>query len=151
MNRPLGDLEAEVWSIDAGDVITAMGTDAAAGLSAQEAAGRLQRTGPNRLDATPPVPTWRKLLTQFTDPLVYLLIGAVAISMAVWLLDGADGVPFDAIVIGLILIVNAVLGYVQEARAEHAVAALQRMSTAHLFRDPRRGGGARAHGRVGAR
>jgi magnesium-transporting ATPase (P-type) len=119
-----------VWLEEATAVADRLGTDVGAGLSSTEAAERLRHAGPNRLDAAPPVPAWRKFLAQFADPLVYLLFGAVGISLATWVLDGAAGVPFEALVILAILLANAVLGYVQEARAEEAVAALQRMAAA---------------------
>ena len=73
---------------------------------------------------------WRKFAAQFADPLIYLLFGAVVISFVAWMLEGHDGVPFEVLVILVIVLLNAVLGYVQEARAEQAVAALQRMATA---------------------
>ena len=105
----------------------------------REAAARLARFGPNQLEAAEPVPTWRKLLAQFADPLVYLLLGAVVVSLVAWILEGGEEVPFEAIVILVIVVLNAVLGYVQEARAEQAVAALQRMAaaTAGVVRDGR--------------
>ena len=113
--------------------------DPATGLSAGEASARLERYGPNVLASAPPVPAWRKLLAQMADPLVYLLLGAVAVSGAVWVLEGADGVPFDVIVIVTIVAANAVLGLVQVERAEQAVAALQQMTAAHasVVRDGR--------------
>jgi Ca2+-transporting ATPase len=98
------------------------------GLTDAEAAERLARVGPNQLEASKPVPAWRKLADQFRDPLVYLLLVAVAVSLVAWLLEGREDVPFEVVVISLILVANAVLGYVQEARAEQAVAALQRMA-----------------------
>ena len=127
----------EAWLAEVGDVAATLATDPSRGLTGQEAAARLARVGPNRLDPEPPVPTWRKLLAQFVDPLVILLLVAVAISIATWVLEGADKVPFEALVIGVILVANAVLGYVQEARAEQAVAALQRMAatTSTVLRD----------------
>jgi len=54
----------------------------------------------------------------------------VVVSIVAWLAEGADGVPYEAIVISAIVVLNAVLGVVQEARAEQAVAALQRMAAA---------------------
>ena len=83
---------------------------------------------------------WRKFLGQFADPLIYLLLAAVVVSLVAWVLEGGEEAPFDAIVIAAIIVANAVLGYVQEARAEQAVAALQRMAaaTAGVVRDGRR-------------
>jgi magnesium-transporting ATPase (P-type) len=121
-------LPAEPWAQDGTAVAAALGTDPQAGLTNDEAGARLSRFGANRLEPEAPEPAWRKLLRQFESPLVYLLLVAVAISLATWALEGARGMPFDAIVIAVILLTNAVLGYVQEARAEQAVAALQRMA-----------------------
>ena len=60
-------------------------------------------------------------------------------SLVAWVAEGAEGVPYEALVIAVIVVLNAVLGYVQEARAEQAVAALQRMAaaTASVVRDGR--------------
>ena len=109
------------------------------GLSTQEAARRLREDGPNELRAKEPVPTWRKILAQFQDPLIYLLLAAVVISLVSWFVEGAHGVPVDAVVIALVVILNAVLGYTQEARAEDAVAALGSMTaaTSTVLRDGR--------------
>jgi len=128
---------AAPWRRDAADVAAALGTDPGSGLSAAEAAARLAAHGPNALRSAAPVPAWRRVLAQFADPLVYLLLAAVAVSLAAWAIDGASGVPYDAVVIVVILMANAALGSVQEARAEQAVAALQRMAapTARVRRD----------------
>ena len=127
----------EPWLREGVEVAAGLGTDLEAGLTSSEAAARLRRIGLNRLDPKAPVPAWRKLLTQFADPLVYLLLAAVAISLVTWAVEGADRVPFEAVVIAAILVANAVLGYVQEAKAEQAVAALQRMAaaTSSVLRD----------------
>lgn len=108
-----------------------LGTDPVTGLTSSEAAARLAADGPNELTATPPPPLWRKILAQFQDPLVYLLLVAVVISVIAWAVEGGHGVPVDAIVISLIVIANAILGFAQESKAEHAVAALQQMSQPH--------------------
>ena len=107
-----------------------LGTDVRSGLTSAEAAARLERYGRNELEPETVVPAWRKLLAQLADPLIYLLLAAVAVSVVVWLAEGAEGVPYEALVIAVIVVLNAVLGYVQEARAEQAVAALQRMAAA---------------------
>jgi potassium/sodium efflux P-type ATPase len=123
--------------VDAAEVLESLGVDPGSGLRSAEAAQRLARAGPNRLDPAAQVPAWRKLLAQFADPLIYLLLAAIAISVVAWALEGAEGVPFEAIVIAAIVVANAVLGFVQERKAEQAVAALQRMAApaATVLRD----------------
>ena len=133
----LADLPARPWLVEATQLARVLQTDLETGLGAQEAAARLERFGPNELDPAPRTPAWRRLLEQFATPLVVLLLLAVAISLGVWWVDGAEGVPFEALVIAIILVINALLGYVQELRAEAAVEALQRMAapTASVVRD----------------
>lgn len=122
---------------DANDVAQALNVDPSTGLSSEEARRRLGKFGANELASAPPVPKWKKFLAQFQDPLVYLLLAATAISLVAWIIErvnlapGAEPeevLPFDAIVIVLILIVNAVIGYVQDAKAEKAVEALSKMT-----------------------
>lgn len=122
---------------DAQAVAASLGVDPNTGLSQAEAGRRLAQYGPNELASAPPVPKWKKFLAQFKDPLVYLLLAATGISLIAWFIEkanaapGAEGgeiLPFDAIVIVLILIVNAVLGYIQESKAEEAVEALSQMT-----------------------
>ncbi|MBT1162234.1 MULTISPECIES: cation-translocating P-type ATPase [Bifidobacterium] len=128
----LNDTDPSLTDADA--VAKALNVDPATGLSSDEAKRRLEKFGPNQLASAPPVPKWKKFLAQFEDPLVYLLLVATAISVVAWFIERAntpgagEPVPFDALVIVLILIVNAVLGYIQEARAEQAVAALAQMT-----------------------
>jgi P-type Ca2+ transporter type 2C len=125
--------------LDLAEVAEALAVDLDSGLSSSEAARRLAADGPNELRAAPPVPIWRKILAQFRDPLIYLLLAAVAISLLAWVLAGGHGWPVDAIVIAVVVLLNAVLGYVQQARAESAVAALQEMTavTSSVLRDGR--------------
>ena len=107
------------------------------GLSSQEASRRLGQDGPNELRSTPQRPEWRRIVSQFHDPLVYLLLAAIAVSLAAWVIEGMVGSPVDAIVVSLVVVLNAVLGYVQEAKAESAVAALAKMTavTSAVLRD----------------
>jgi P-type Ca2+ transporter type 2C len=113
-------------------VVARLGVDPRQGLSSGEAAARLARYGPNQLAEAERIPEWRKFLAQLHDPLIYLLLAAVAISLVAWFVEGREGVPFDAIVIAAIVVLNAVLGYGQEARAEEAVAGLQRMAASSV-------------------
>ncbi len=130
-------LDPDPALLDASVVVERLGTDPEQGLTGQEAARRLAAVGQNDIESVPPVPTWRKLVAQFRSPLIYLLLAALIASLAVWAVDGATGWPVDAVVIAVILVLNAVLGYVQETRAEHAVDALARMTaaTATVVRD----------------
>jgi potassium/sodium efflux P-type ATPase len=121
--------------IDIADVILVLGSDLDRGLDSEEAAKRLQADGPNELRAVPPVPAWRRALAQLQDPLVYLLGAAAAIALAAWWFEGRGhsgvaGWPLDAIVIACVVVLNAVLGWLQEAKAAQAVAALAKMTTA---------------------
>jgi Ca2+-transporting ATPase len=102
-------------------VLDQLGTDPETGLAPQEAASRLEQYGPNQLQEAPPRTLWQKLLDQFKEVLVLILLGAAIIS-------GSLGEWVDAAAIMLIVIVNAVLGVTQESRAEEALTALKRMS-----------------------
>src|SRR5512139_211985 len=112
------------------DLIAALATDERRGLTDEEARSRLARYGPNELAAEKPVPAWRKFLAQFQDMLVILLLFAVAISAALWLHERESALPYEAIAILAVVVLNAVMGYVQESRAESAVAALRQMAAA---------------------
>ena len=133
------DLPHQPWCRAVDVVAIELGADVDRGLRSEDAAERSAFFGPNQLDVAEATPTWRKILAQFADPLIYLLLGAVVISFVAWVVEGRDGVPFEPLVIVAIVVLNAVLGYVQEARAETAVASLQRMAapTAGVLRDGR--------------
>ena len=122
---------------DADEVATALGADLENGLTAQEASRRLSEYGLNELRSAPQRPAWRRVLAHFQDPLVYLLLAAIAIALVAWVIEGAKGWPVDAVVIAAVVLLNGVLGYVQEARAQDAVAALARMTavTSAVMRD----------------
>ena len=132
-----GDDIGDVSVMDASAVAAALGVDVETGLSAQEATSRLAQSGPNELRAAPRVPAWRRVLAQFQDPLIYLLLAAVAIALLAWWVEGSVGWPVDAIVIAAVVLLNGVIGHVQEAKAQNAVAALARMTaaTAGVLRD----------------
>jgi len=115
---------------DVDHVIASLGTDRQRGLSGAEAASRLQRHGRNELTAEPPVAAWRRFLAQFRDVLVILLLVATAISIGLWAYERDAALPYEAIAIFAVVLLNATMGYVQESRAEAAVAALRAMSAA---------------------
>jgi Ca2+-transporting ATPase len=112
------------------EVVAALGSDAQRGLRDDEVLARLERHGRNELTADTPVPAWRKFLAQFEDVLVILLLVATAISAGLWLYERDSALPYEAIAICAVVLLNAVMGLVQESRAESAVAALRQMSAA---------------------
>jgi Ca2+-transporting ATPase len=113
------------------EVLTKLHTDAQNGLSEEEARARLKSYGKNELTVEKPVPAWRKFLAQFQNVLVILLLIATLISAALWLYERQSALPYESMAIFAVVLLNAVMGYVQESRAEEAVAALRRMSAAH--------------------
>ncbi len=121
-------------------VIVALRTDPRRGLGEADARERLGQFGRNELTAEAPVPAWRKFLAQFSDTLVILLLIATAISAGLWLYERESALPYEALAILGVVVLNAVLGYVQEARAEAAVAALRAMTAdeATVIRDGER-------------
>jgi Ca2+-transporting ATPase len=123
-------------------VVSALGSDAARGLTHAEARRRLEQYGPNRLKSAPETPWWRRLLEQFENFLVIILLVATVISAVEWLLQDPreTALPYEAIVIMAIVILNAMLGFVQEARAEKSVRALMALAApeAAVVRDGER-------------
>jgi P-type Ca2+ transporter type 2C len=142
MTTPEGTPGSLPYQQDSAAVLAAHHTEADRGLRQDEASARLARDGSNELTAEPPVPAWRRLLAQFQNVLVVLLLVATAISAGLWLYEGDTVLPYEALAIGVIVLLNAGIGFVQEARAESAVAALRQMAAAHaqVIRDgePRR-------------
>jgi P-type Ca2+ transporter type 2C len=115
------------------EVLAALDSDARRGLTAAEARARLARVGPNELPAEPPIPAWRRVLAQFRDVLVILLLVATAVSAVLWAIERDAPLPYEAIAILVVVLLNATMGYFQEARAEAAVAALRAMSAAQAL------------------
>jgi len=125
------DIRLEAWhSLPPETVAARLGVDPARGLDTAEAAARLGRFGPNAIERRARRGWPQMLAAQFTDFMILLLIAAA-------ILSGTIGEWQDALVILLIVVVNAIIGFVQEWRAERAMAALQRMAaaTATVLRD----------------
>ena len=122
---PLEGTGAPAWhSLDAAAVITRLHTDSRHGLSAREAERRLQQYGANTLETGRKVHWHMILVRQFVDVLIFILLVAAAISVAV-------GEMADAVTIMVIVVLNGVLGFIQEWKAERAIEALQRMLAPH--------------------
>ena len=104
-------------SVQGADAVArTLGADLDRGLSAQEASRRLAQNGPNQLQATPRRPIWRRIMAQFQDPLIYLLLAAVVIALLAWASEGRNGWPVDAIVIAAVVLLNGVLGQCRKPR-----------------------------------
>ena len=101
------------------------------GLSSTDAKQRLESFGSNRLTETPPIPAWKRFVAQFSNLLTIILIVAAIISLVV-----AREIKTPAVVF-VVVFMNAIIGFVQENKAEASLAALRRMlaSSARVKRD----------------
>ena len=108
-------------ALSTAEVLQTFDSHPANGLSAEDAAGRVQAMGWNELPEKPSRPAWLSFLFQFHDPLLYILLiaGAVKAALGSWT---------NACVIWGVTVINAVIGYVQESKAEGAIAHWQRPS-----------------------
>jgi Ca2+-transporting ATPase len=124
------DLSAPPYQQDVEVVVAALGSDAMRGLDPAEAQRRLDRYGRNQLNAAPETPWWRRVVEQFENVLVIILLVATVISVVEWLLQDPreQALPYEAIVILLIVVLNALLGVIQESRAEKSVRALMALA-----------------------
>jgi len=112
------------WSeLEPAGVSAHLDVDVAAGLDPETAARRLAEHGPNRLAEPPRRSPWLVFLDQFRNVLIVVLIAAAVLA-------GLVGDLKDTVVIGVVLVMNAVLGFVQEHRAERSLAALRQMLVA---------------------
>ena len=111
------------------EVLEEQSTSAAQGLTAAEAQSRLASVGPNKLDEEEKTPMWKRFFEQMGDPMVIMLLVAAAISVITGFIQGEPEWA-DAAIILSVVILNSVLGVIQEAKSEQALEALQEMSAA---------------------
>jgi P-type Ca2+ transporter type 2C len=132
--------QTDAYRMTAEEVVAELGSDPQRGLSGQDASARLRQYGPNELETEKPVPAWRRFLAQFQDVLIILLLVATAISFGLWVYERDTALPYEGLAIFAIVLLNGILGHVQETRAERAVAALRAMSAneATVLRDGER-------------
>jgi Ca2+-transporting ATPase len=124
------DATAAWHALDTDDVVRRLETDPVRGLSAAEVGQRLVRFGENVLEVAAVEPWWWKVLAQFKEPVIWILLAAAGIAAAMG--DWADTAAILAIVV-----VNAAIGFFQEERALRALAALKRLAAplAKVVRD----------------
>jgi len=103
------------------DVVSALDVDPAVGLTTAEADRRRAEVGPNELEEAPRDPAWKRLVRQFRDLLILILLAAAVVSFVV------SGELKTPIVVLVVVLLNAVIGFVQENRAEASLDALRRM------------------------
>jgi len=120
------DIAQTIWhSLTADKAVQLLETDILAGLSAQEVKIRRDHFGLNQITPKKGVPLWLRFLLQFNQPLVYILLAAVATTLFLreWV---------DASVIFGVVLVNAIVGFLQESKALKALEALSRSMTSSV-------------------
>ncbi|MFH1234047.1 MAG: cation-translocating P-type ATPase [Candidatus Diapherotrites archaeon] len=107
------------------------------GLSTKEAEARLEKYGKNAIEKKSKISALKIFISQFTDFLILILIAAAVISYLMSFIPGEEDRIFDTILIGAILIANAIIGFIQEYRAEKSIQALQKLSApkSNVIRD----------------
>ncbi|MHA2002158.1 MAG: cation-translocating P-type ATPase [Promethearchaeota archaeon] len=112
------------------------------GLTQEKAAAHLEKYGYNELEAKEKRPRWKVFLDQFKDILIYILIGAAITSAVVEYIHSVKAnqpptLGYDWIIIAVIVILNAIVGYIQEGKADQAIEALKRFAApdAQIIRD----------------
>ena len=111
------------------EILQQLGVEPEQGLSSDEASRRLQEYGPNQLKAKPKRSLFKRFLDQFKDVMIVILIIAAIISFVVAVYEG-EGF-FEPVLILFIVVLNAIMGVVQESKAEQALEALQKLSAPH--------------------
>src|SRR5262245_40667108 len=101
----------EPYRRHADDLVARLGTDARRGLTDAEVKSRLERDGRNELASEEPPPAWRRFLRQFQDVLVILLLIATGISAGLWAYEQDAALPYEALAILAVVLLNATLGY----------------------------------------
>ena len=99
------------------------------GLSAQQVSERLEECGENSLPDVKADSIWQKLLQQFNNPLIFILLFALAIDVGIWFYEGADSVPVESLAIAIILIINAAIGLWQNIKSETTLNQLKQLTS----------------------
>lgn len=111
--------------LSSGSACEEIGSDPTRGLSQNEVADRLSRHGSNSLPEDEKKPVWRVFLRQFASPLIYILLAAAVLAFVL-------GKREDALVILIVVLVNSIIGAIQEGRAERSMASLRKLSSSQV-------------------
>lgn len=117
-----------IYSIDREQVIAGLGTNVQTGLTEEEVSRRLESYGENRLREKKKKTTFQRFMDQFKDAMIIVLLIAAAISFVVAFIEMNMNEFFEPVLILLIVILNAIMGVVQESKAEKALEALKSLS-----------------------
>ncbi|HNQ36183.1 MAG TPA: cation-transporting P-type ATPase, partial [bacterium] len=111
-----------VWQLSISELESALGSSGKSGLDPETAGRRLSEYGPNQLQEKAATSPWRLFFAQFEDFIIWVLIGAALVSgfLKEWV---------DALAILGIVVLNSVLGFIQEYRAEKSLAALKKLAS----------------------
>lgn len=126
-------------AMDAAEALRILKSDRESGLRTADAEARLQKYGPNALKKGRKKTLLQRFILQFGDFMVLILLGAAAVSFATSCLQGEADFADTLLILGIVM-ANALIGTVQEAKAEHALEALRTMSAPHaaVLRDGKR-------------
>ncbi len=125
-----GAAELPPYAQDAAEVVAALGSDAASGLTGAEAAERLARYGPNAIEGEKPPSVWAVALQQLRDPMNIMLVAVTAVSFVI-------GEVSTGVIVALLILLNVVLGSRQELKARASIDALSSLQVpqAKVVRD----------------
>ncbi len=113
------------------DVLKHLGTKQETGLSGEEAAARREKYGPNKLREKKKKTNVQRFFEQFRDVMILILLAAAAVSFVIAIVERNPREFFEPLLILLIVVLNAVMGVMQESKAEKALDALKNMSAPH--------------------
>jgi len=114
------------------EVITELESDFSNGLSSEEAKKRLEKNGPNKLQEKKKKPLILVFLEQFNNPMIYVLLGAAAVSLGISIYNACSGLEadwIDIIIILAVVVLNSIIGTVQESKAEKSLEALKKLAS----------------------
>lgn len=119
------------YSASADELLERLGSSPQAGISEEEAAARLEKYGLNRLKEKKKKTNLQRFLEQFKDVMIIILLAAAGVSAVLAAMSGEPSEFFEPLLILLIVVLNAIMGVMQESKAEKALDALKNMSAPH--------------------
>ena len=119
------------YSASADELLERLGSSPQAGISEEEAAARLEKYGLNRLKEKKKKTNLQRFLEQFKDVMIIILLAAAGVSAVLAAMSGEPSEFFEPLLILLIVVLTAIMGVMQESKAEKALDALKNMSAPH--------------------